>query len=177
MKKFTWLLVGILGIAVLFGSISLVSAGTGNATATRNGAGRAQGVAIGTRFENFETDIANYLGISVETLQAERVGGKSLATIAVEHGKTEDALIHFIVSKKTSYLQDLLSQGKITQTQYDNAVKTLTERTKTMVERTETGKPNFAGSNGNAQGNMQRGMGYGRRGAGNGTCINTTTNP
>lgn len=177
MKKFTWLLVGILGVAVVFGSISLVSAGTGNGTAMRNGVGNAKGVLIGKVFENFQSDIANYIGISVETLQAERLEGKSLAKIASEHGKTEDDLIQFIVSKKVSYLKDLLSQGKINQTQYDNAVKRLTERTKTMVERTEVGKPSFADFKENAQGNAQRGTGFGRKGVGNGTCVSNTPNP
>lgn len=177
MKKFAWLLVGVLGIAVLFGSISIVSAGTSSGTAQRSGFGKGQGIAIGQNFKDFEKDVASYIGISVETLQTERASGKSLAAIAVEHGKTEDALIQFVVSKKTAYLNDLLSQGKITQTQYDNAVKTLTERTKTMVERTETGRPTFARNTGSSQGNMQRGTATSRRGLGNGTCVNTQTNP
>ncbi|BAL80149.1 hypothetical protein [Caldisericum exile] len=177
MKKFTWLLVGILGVAVLFGSIAVVSAATGNGTASRAGFGKGQGVAIGQRFENFESDIATYLGISVETLQSERISGKSLATIAVEHGKTEEELIQFIVSKKTTYLNDLLSQGKITQTQYDNAVKTLTERTKTMVERTSTGRLSDRGANGSNQGRFGIGNSEAKRGQGNGTCIKTQTNP
>ncbi|MGB9832807.1 MAG: hypothetical protein ACPLKS_03215 [Caldisericum exile] len=174
MKKFKWLLVGVLAVAVLFGSIALVGAATGNGSAGRTGFRNGYGVAIGQKFENFESDIATYLGISVETLQSERISGKSLATIAVEHGKTEESLIQFIVSKKTTYLNELLSQGKITQAQYDNAVKTLTERTKTMVERTETGRPSERGTNGNA--GFVKGNGV-MRGQGNGTCINTQTNP
>ncbi|NCO28478.1 MAG: hypothetical protein COS15_00330 [Caldiserica bacterium CG02_land_8_20_14_3_00_36_38] len=98
----------------------------------------------GLDFNALDTDIANFIGVTVDDLRTARESGKSLAGIATEHGKTEDALIQFIVSKETANLDSLLKDGKITQIQYDNAVKDMATRVKEMVERTETGKPGFA---------------------------------
>jgi len=98
----------------------------------------------GLDFNALDTDIANFIGVTIDDLRTARESGKSLATIATEHGKTEDALIQFIISKETANLDSLLKDGKITQIQYDNAVKDMATRVKEMVERTETGKPGFA---------------------------------
>ena len=98
----------------------------------------------GLDFNALDTDIANFIGVTIDDLRTARESGKSLATIATEHGKTEDALIQFIISKETANLDSLLKDGKITQAQYDNAVKDMATRVKEMVERTETGKPGFA---------------------------------
>jgi predicted RNA-binding protein associated with RNAse of E/G family len=105
----------------------------------------------GLDFNALNTDIANFIGVTVDDLRTARESGKSLATIATEHGKAEDALIQFIISKETANLDSLLKDGKITQAQYDNAVKDMATRVKEMVERTETEKPGFRG----------RGMGKG----------------
>ena len=98
----------------------------------------------GLDFNALDTDIANFISVTVNDLRTARESGKSLATIATEHGKTEDALIQFVISKETANLDSLLKDGKITQVQYDNAVKDMATRVKEMVERTETGKPGFA---------------------------------
>jgi len=98
----------------------------------------------GLDFNALNTDIANFIGVTVDDLRTARESCKSLVTIATEHGKTEDALIQFIISKETANLDSLLKDGKITQAQYDNAVKDMATRVKEMVERTETGKPGFA---------------------------------
>jgi predicted RNA-binding protein associated with RNAse of E/G family len=97
----------------------------------------------GLDFNALGTDIANFIGVTIDDLRTARESGKSLATIATEHGKTEDALIQFVISKETANLDSLLKDGKITQVQYDNAVKDMATRVKEMVERTETGKPGF----------------------------------
>jgi hypothetical protein len=88
--------------------------------------------------------------MTVSELETARTSGKSLAIIATEHGKTEDALIQFIVAKRTDDLKTLLANGKFTQTQYDNALSQMTARVKTMVERTGTDSPNFAKGTGKA---------------------------
>ncbi len=98
----------------------------------------------GLDFNALDTDIANFISVTIDDLRTARESGKSLATIATEHGKTEDALIQFVISKETANLDSLLKDGKITQVQYDNAVKDMATRVKEMVERTETGKPGFA---------------------------------
>ncbi len=149
MKKFSWLLIGILVAGLVLGGISVANAGNG-ANGTAKGFGSLirkvfdRGLRIGVN-SSLDTDITNFIGVTVDDLRIARESGKSLATIATEHGKTEDALIQFIISKETANLDTLLKDGKVTQAQYDNAVKYMATRIKEMVERTETGKPGFGG--------------------------------
>lgn len=81
--------------------------------------------------------IAEFLGVSEETLIQARQDGKSLAAVAVENGKTEQQLIDFIYGEVKAKLDALLSEGKITQTQYENMVAALKDRIVQLVERTE----------------------------------------
>jgi hypothetical protein len=114
--------------------------------------GFKQGFRMGQNEAMF-TDITTYLNLSADTLRTELQSGKSLAQIAVAQGKTEDELISFIVTERTNDLKTLLSDGKITQEQYDNLIENLETRVKEMVERTSTGKPDFAN---------EMGKGFGR---------------
>jgi len=139
MKKWTILVVSILVVGLVLGSISVVSAGTGT-NAFKGFGGRIKnaferGFKLGVRY-NLNEDIANYLGITLDTLKSEIKSGKSLATIATEHGKSESDLINFIVSKEKAYLDTALKNGKITQEQYNNMVANLEARVKERVEKT-----------------------------------------
>ncbi len=142
MKKFKWLLVGILVVSLVLGGVSIALAGNGGETGQGIfgkifGRGFKDGIKIGIT----DDKIAGFLGITVSDLVSARKEGKSLATIATEHGKTEDELINYIVSEEKANLDSLLSQGKITQTQYDNMIANLGDRVKEMVEKTNTGVP------------------------------------
>jgi HAMP domain-containing protein len=149
MKKFVWLLVGILIVGVALGGVSIAYAGSSLGTTT-NGFGNfirkafGHGAIVGMN-ETIDSDIANFIGVTVDDLRTAQESGKSLATIATEHGKTEDALIQFIILKETANLDTLLKDAKITQAQHDNEVKNMATQVKEMVERIETGKPGFGG--------------------------------
>jgi len=80
-------------------------------------------------------DIASYLGFTLDQLKAELQSGKSLATIATEHGKSETDLVNFIVTKEKAFLDTALKNGKITQDQYNKLLSNLEARVKEMVEK------------------------------------------
>ncbi|MEM3473708.1 MAG: hypothetical protein QW735_03880, partial [archaeon] len=92
--------------------------------------GFKKGVRLG-----FNEDIANYLGLTLDQLKAELQSGKSLATIATEHGKTETDLVNFIVAKEKAFLDTALKNGKITQDQYNKMLSNLEARVKERVEK------------------------------------------
>ena len=152
-KTVKLILVGLIGLGIVLGGLNLVYAGNGSNT---NYTGlRAFANVVLTKFrpgaklgildkQAMLEDVATYLGVSVDAIKTDLKDGKTLAQIAVAQGKTEDELINFIVSKRTDELKTALSDGKITQEQYDNAVKNLPEKVKEMVERNLAGKPDFA---------------------------------
>ena len=145
MKKTVKLIVvGLIGLGIVIGGLGLAYAGNGsNANSTGVGAFAnvilakfRPGVRPGTLNEQATlNDIATYLGVPVDTLKTDLRNGQTLAQIAVAQGKTEDDLINFVVSKRTDELKTALADGKITQAQYDDAVKNLPTRVKEMVER------------------------------------------
>ncbi|BAL80588.1 hypothetical protein [Caldisericum exile] len=138
MKIKNVLIVSALVLALVLGSVAFVSAGTGSSTsnfAQRLKAAFERGFKLGVKY-NLDQDIANYLGITVDELRTQLKSGKSLVTIATEHGKTEADLINFIVTKEKAYLDDALKSGKITQDQYNKIVSNLEARVKERVEST-----------------------------------------
>ncbi len=102
---------------------------------------------------------AEWLGMTEEEIQAERLADKSLAQIAVEQGKTEESLINTILNAKKDTLAKLVADEKLTQVQADAMIENMTDRVKTMVERTDVG-PAFG--QGGARGMMGQGMRGGR---------------
>ena len=144
MKKRNIVLVTLLTLGIVFGSVAYVNAGTGS-----NKSGNVAAAAFSKMKDAFgkglklgpETDmdaqIATFLGITEDELRTELQSGKTLAAIATNHGKTEDALIQFIVEKEKANLDTALKNGTITQTQYDNMVANLEARVKERVERTQ----------------------------------------
>jgi len=95
--------------------------------------------------------VAGFLGMTEEQLHAARLEGKSLADIA---GTEKDDLIKAIVSDKAGKLEQLVKDGKLTETQAGLMIENMTARVQTMVERTDVGPA--AG-----QGGMRSGMGRG----------------
>jgi len=129
-------IIGALILTLVLGSVALVSAGTGNGTSGFGGRLKSafeRGFKLGVKY-NMNEDIASFLGITVDELRSELKSGKSLKTIATEHGKTETDLINFIVTKEKAYLEDALKNGKITQDQYDKMIANLETKVKERVE-------------------------------------------
>jgi hypothetical protein len=104
-------------------------------------------------------EVATFLGLNQEDLQAKRRAGESLAQIAVDQGKTEQSLIDTILKAKQEVLANLVADGKLTQEQANLMIQNMTARVKTMVERDEVG-PAFG--QGGARGMTGRGMRGGR---------------
>jgi len=142
MKKFRWFLVGLLITGIVLGGIGIAYAGNGTGIGQgifgkMFGKGFKDGAKIGVADEK----IADFLGIQASDLISARKDGKSLAQIAADNGKTEEALINFIVTEEKAQLDTLLKDGKITQAQYDNMTANLETKVKEMVESTNVGKP------------------------------------
>ena len=64
-------------------------------------------------------EIATFLRIDEATLQTEMAAGKSLATIATDHGKTRDQLKAFLTAELTTSLAERVAAGKLTQAEAD----------------------------------------------------------
>jgi predicted DNA-binding protein (UPF0251 family) len=91
---------------------------------------------------NSET-AASILGITSEELQAERLAGKSLATIAASKGISGETLIAKLLDARKATVAQLLADGKITQAQADYMQSNMAEHVRTMVERTNVGPAPF----------------------------------
>lgn len=114
------------------------------------GTGLAQGAGVGARrgapeWAGDNDNAASVLGLTVEQLQAERLSGKSLVTIAAAKGIDEDTLIAKLLDVRKATVAQYLAEGKITQAQAEYMQANMAEHVKTMVERSTVGRPAFAG--------------------------------
>ena len=114
------------------------------------GTDSAQGAGLGARrgapeWAGDNADAASVLGLKAEELQAERLAGKSLATIAAGKGIGEEALIAQLLDARKATVTQLLADGKITQAQADYMLENMSEHVTVMVERTNVGRVPFAG--------------------------------
>ena len=66
-----------------------------------------------------EAALATFLGIDEPTLETALHSGKSLATVASEHGKSRDQLKTFLTTQLTTALNNAVTAGKMTQAQAD----------------------------------------------------------
>ena len=107
----------------------------------RRGGGVCAGTGMGRAIGGMSTNVAEFLGISVTDLRTARQSGKSLAQIAVDKGKTEQELVDYIVGQRTAQLEQLVTDGKITQAQADLCKQNMEDRVKANVERTSVGRP------------------------------------
>lgn len=134
------------------------------------------GSGVGSQSGNLLDTFSKLLGLTPAEIQAERIAGKSLAQIAESKGVTVEQLTQEALKVRKAQIEQLVSEGKITQTQADLMIKQMETRMLTNLERTTVGKPDWAGQNANGtkgQGigskgtnkGMNKGMG---RGAGNG---------
>jgi polyhydroxyalkanoate synthesis regulator phasin len=71
---------------------------------------------------------ADYLGLTEAQLRNELSGGKTLAQVARDHGKSVDGLIDAMVAEAKSHLDDAVADGRITQSQADSILADLKQR-------------------------------------------------
>ena len=67
--------------------------------------------------------VASYLGISIDELRTEFGSGKTLAQIAVAHGKTSDGLVTALLADAGKRLDTAVSTGRLTSAGADGARK------------------------------------------------------
>lgn len=98
---------------------------------------------------------ADYIGISEDTLRTERHDGKSLAQIAVAHGKSAAGLEQALVAAFKANTSSAVASGRITADQSAQALATFQSRLQTMIDRAATGPMDGRGAG------MGHGMGRG----------------
>jgi hypothetical protein len=76
---------------------------------------------------------AAYLGLTEAQLDAALDGGKSLAQIAKDNGKSADKLVDALVAAATKRLDQAVTDGRLTTAQRDQIVADLKERTTAIV--------------------------------------------
>ncbi len=83
--------------------------------------------------------VAQLLGMKSESIQAERLSGKSIVAIAAENGITKEVLLATIVEAKQEAVSAAVAAGTITQEQANLMLQQMGTRIPLMVERTTTG--------------------------------------
>jgi hypothetical protein len=111
----------------------------------------------------FEQEVAAFLGMTQEQVQAERLAGKPLVQIAQAKGKTEQELISVILAAKKADLDKAVADQVITQAQADLMYEHMQQQVPQMVNRTTTGPAFRQGG-----GMMNPGMGNPGTGPGRG---------
>lgn len=159
----------LVGLALLAGSLpALAGQPAGNSAA-------CPGLGIGRYGGSLASIVSDILGISLQDLAKERQAGKSLLDIAAARNVDKEQLVKAVTENRQARLEQLLEEGKITQTQYDQCMGNMKNRVEQNLARTQTG-PNGQGprksqtcAQGQGQGNAwkagcQRGAcyGYGR---------------
>lgn len=118
-------------------------------TTTTPGTGLHQGGAYGMRgapvWAGFEDEVATFLGMTQEQIQAERLAGKSLLQIAESKGKTVDQLTSVILVAKKADLDKAVADKAITQAQADLMYQNMQQQVPQMVNRTTVGPANGQG--------------------------------
>lgn len=166
MKIKNWLAGAV--VATLLGGLLLVGVPAVKAFAVGNQSGRQSGQGYGLKMGqnqgSMSTNVAEFLGISQEDLQAARQSGKSLVQIAAEKGKSEQDLVDYVIGQRSDWLDQMVSDGRITQEQADQRIQQMTEQVNENLNRTEIG-PNPSGNNagkGSRAGGEGMGAGMGK---------------
>ena len=71
---------------------------------------------------------ASYLGLTDDQLRTELQGGKSLAQVAKDHGKSVDGLVDALVADVKKHLDDAVAAGRITKAQEDQVLADVKQR-------------------------------------------------
>jgi len=156
------------GIAVLALAGAALAAGPRAATPRAAALHQTHGVGYGVMAGGVVMDAAaEYIGISETALATARHSGKSLAQIAVDHGKTVAGLEQALVAAFKANLDKAVSAGRITSAQATQALANFRAHVATAINRTATGPMRGRGA-GMGMG-LGRGSGQGM-GLGLGVC-------
>ena len=102
----------------------------------------------GRGFHHLEA-AATYLGVTEAALRTSLEGGKTLAQVAKDEGKSVDGLIAALVADKTKELDAAVAAGRLTKAQRDELAADLKERVTAHVNGEHpTGGPGFRGGHG-----------------------------
>lgn len=88
---------------------------------------------------------AGFLGLTESQLHSELEGGKSLAQVARDHGKSVDALVAALVSSAKQRLDKEVAAGRITKAQEDEMLNGLKDQITNLVNGTGPGGLPFKG--------------------------------
>ena len=86
---------------------------------------------------------AGYIGITEAQLRAELEGGKSLAQVARDHGKSVDGLIATLVAEAKKKLDDAVAAGRLTKAQEAEMLSVLKDRITSIANSTGLDEPHF----------------------------------
>jgi polyhydroxyalkanoate synthesis regulator phasin len=76
---------------------------------------------------------ASYLGLTVAKLRTALEGGKTLAQVAKDRGKSVDGLVQAMLADKTKDLDDAVDDGRLTKAERDDLVAGLKQRVTDLV--------------------------------------------
>lgn len=76
---------------------------------------------------------ASYLGLTEAQLRAQLAGGKTLAQVAKDKGKSVDGLINALVDDAKKHLDQAVKQGKLTKQQEQSILKNVKQRVTDLV--------------------------------------------
>jgi hypothetical protein len=79
---------------------------------------------------------ADFLGLTESQLRDELSGGKTLAQVARDHGKSVDGLIDAMVAEAKKHLDDAVAAGRVTRAQADSILADLKQR---VTDRVNSG--------------------------------------
>jgi polyhydroxyalkanoate synthesis regulator phasin len=79
-------------------------------------------------------DVASYLGLSAQEIRTALKGGKTLADLATQQGKSVDGLVGVIVAAETKAIDTAVTNGRLTADRAAALKGKLAERTKNFVE-------------------------------------------
>jgi AraC-like DNA-binding protein len=86
---------------------------------------------------------ADYVGLTEAQLRTELAGGKSLAQVARDHGKSVDGLVDTLGAAAKKKLDAAVSAGRITKAQENEMLNGLRDRITNLVNATGLGGPRF----------------------------------
>ncbi len=89
----------------------------------------------GAGFRVDETALATFLGVDQPTLETALHGGKSLATVATESGKSRDQLKAFLSSELMTSLNNAVADGKLTQAEADTKLAEATANLDARIDQ------------------------------------------
>jgi hypothetical protein len=90
---------------------------------------------------------AGYIGVTEARLRTELDGGKSLAQVTTDHGKSVDGLVNALYADAKTKLDDAVSAGRLTKARETEILGVLRDRITSMVNRTGgVAAPHFRGS-------------------------------